>query len=62
MINTLGRKNAGMMATTLEYDPSSDRPRTVTTPQGSLPFFPSVGIHIDFSRPRTPRPPSATRD
>jgi outer membrane cobalamin receptor len=76
-INVLNRKNAGMIETTLEYDPSSDRPRLVSKPQASLPFLPSFGVHVNFatprwtSKPRTPKsdcadagrpcPPGGTR-
>jgi hypothetical protein len=56
VINAFNRRNAGMMATSLEYDPGADRPRIVNTPRGSIPFLPSFGIHVDFSRPSTRRP------
>lgn len=48
VINLLNRKNAGLMETTLEYDPSSERPRIVEKPTGSIPFIPSFGIHVRF--------------
>jgi outer membrane cobalamin receptor len=55
-INVFNRKNAGMITTKPEYDPGSDRPRIVNEPDGALPFIPSLGIHVDFSRPRTAKP------
>lgn len=48
VINVLNRKNAGLLEPTLEYDPSSDRPRLVEKPNGSMPFLPSFGIHVDL--------------
>lgn len=48
VINLLNRKNAGLMQTTLQYDPSSERPRIVVKPTGSIPFIPSFGIHVRF--------------
>ncbi|MDO8834891.1 MAG: TonB-dependent receptor, partial [Vicinamibacterales bacterium] len=53
-INATRRTNAGVMTTTLEHDPGTDRPRLVNTPEGSMPFIPSIGVHVDFTRPRTP--------
>jgi len=55
-INVFNRKNAGMITTSLEHDPGSDRPRIVNEPDGALPFIPSLGIHVDFSRPKTAKP------
>lgn len=48
VINLLNRKNAGLMETTLEYDPGSEQPRIVEKPTGSIPFIPSFGIHVRF--------------
>ena len=48
VMNLLNRKNAGLMETTLEYDPASERPRIVEKPTGSIPFLPSFGIHVRF--------------
>ncbi len=48
VLNLLNRKNAGLMETSLEYDPGSDRPRIVEKPTGSIPFLPSFGIHLRF--------------
>jgi hypothetical protein len=45
-INLLNRKNAGAIDTTLEYDPTADRPRPVEKPAASLPFLPSFGIRV----------------
>jgi hypothetical protein len=50
VINVLNRKNAGLLTPKLEYDPGSDRPRLVEEADGSLPFLPSFGIHVDFGR------------
>jgi hypothetical protein len=55
VINVFNRKNAGAIVTSLEYDPASDRPRIVNEPGAALPFFPSLGIHVDFNRPALPR-------
>ena len=52
VINALNRKNAGLLTPTLEYDPSSDRPRLVEKPEGSMPFLPSFGIHVNFGSPK----------
>jgi hypothetical protein len=48
LINVLGRKNAGMLESKLHYDPSSELPRLEETREGSLPFLPSVGVHVRF--------------
>ena len=48
VINVLNRKNAGMLDSRLEYDPTSDRPRLVEEPSGSLPFLPSFGVHVNL--------------
>jgi len=51
-INVLARDNAGLLEPELEYDPGADRPRLVEKPSGSIPFLPSFGVHVDFTRPR----------
>jgi hypothetical protein len=48
VINVLNRKNAGMLDSRLEFDPTSDRPRLVEEPSGSLPFLPSFGVHVNL--------------
>lgn len=48
VINALNRKNASGMSSTLEYDPSGDRPRLVTEPRGALPLLPSLGVRFRF--------------
>ena len=57
-INATRRRNAGTITTTLAHDPGADRPRMVNTPEGSMPFFPSLGIHVDFTRPRKASAPA----
>ncbi len=47
-INVLNRDNAGFPSSTLEYDPTSDRPRLVESYAGGIPFLPSLGIHVTF--------------
>jgi hypothetical protein len=48
VINLLNRNNAGSMSPELVYDPASDRPRVITTPDGSLPRLPSLGVRFRF--------------
>jgi outer membrane receptor for ferrienterochelin and colicin len=48
VINVLNRKNPGTINTTLAYDPTSDRPRLVDLPGGSIPRLPSVGVRFRF--------------
>jgi TonB-dependent Receptor Plug Domain len=48
IINALSRKNAGTIDTTLEYDPSSDRPKIVNEYGGSIPLLPSFGVRFRF--------------
>lgn len=48
VINALNRKNASGVSSTLEYDPSSDRPRLVTEPRSALPLLPSFGVRFRF--------------
>jgi hypothetical protein len=50
-INVFNRTNAASMVSSLEHDPTSDRPRVVTEPGAGLPFVPSFGVHVDFTRP-----------
>jgi hypothetical protein len=52
VINLLNRKNAGFLEPVLEYDATSDRPRLTEERNGSIPFLPSFGIHIDLARKR----------
>ncbi len=48
VINVLNRKNAGSLDATLEYDPTSDRPRLVYQPGSALPLLPSFGLRLRF--------------
>jgi hypothetical protein len=48
VLNALNRKNAGFIGSTLEYDPTSDRPRIVEEPDGNIPFLPSIGVRFRF--------------
>ena len=48
VINVTNRKNTGLYQTTLEYDPTSDRPKITQEPAGSLPILPSFGCRIVF--------------
>lgn len=48
VINLLNRKNAGVIETTLVYDPASDRPGVHEERQGSIPFLPSFGVRFRF--------------
>jgi hypothetical protein len=47
-LNVLNRENASMLDPRLEYDPTSDRPRVVETPIGSIPLLPTVGVRFQF--------------
>ncbi len=48
IINALNRKNVTSDSKDLAYDPTSDRPKLVDRPGGSLPFFPSFGVRFRF--------------
>jgi hypothetical protein len=48
VINVFNRKNTGIYQTTLEYDPTSDKPKITQEAAGSLPFLPSLGCRIVF--------------
>ncbi len=48
VINLLNRENAGMIESSLDYDPASDRPRLVEEPGAGIPFLPSVGVRFRF--------------
>lgn len=48
VINLLNRQNVGAYQATLEYDPSSDRPRLVEKSAQRIPFLPSFGIRFRF--------------
>jgi hypothetical protein len=48
VINVFNRKNTGSYQTTLEYDPTSDKPQIKTESAGSLPRLPSFGCRIVF--------------
>jgi hypothetical protein len=48
VMNVLNRENASSLASELEYDPNSDRPRVTTVREGSLPLLPSLGVRFRF--------------
>ncbi len=48
VINVFNRKNTGSYQTTLEYDPTSDKPRITQQSGGALPILPSFGFRIVF--------------
>ncbi len=48
VINVFNRKNTGSYQTTLEYDPTSDRPKITQESGGALPILPSFGCRIVF--------------
>ncbi len=48
VINVFNRKNTGAYQTTLEYDPTSDKPKMKEEAAGSLPLLPSFGCRIVF--------------
>ncbi len=48
VINVFNRKNTGSYQTTLEYDPTSDKPRITQEAAGALPLLPSFGCRIVF--------------
>ena len=47
-LNMLNRKNASALDPRLEYDPTSDRPRVVEKPIGSIPLLPTLGVRFRF--------------
>jgi hypothetical protein len=47
-LNVLNRRNASALDPRLEHDPTSDRPRVVETPIGSIPLLPTVGVRFRF--------------
>jgi hypothetical protein len=48
VINVFNRKNTGSYQTSLEYDPTSDKPKITQEPAGALPILPSFGCRIVF--------------
>jgi hypothetical protein len=48
VINVFNRKNTGNYQTTLEYDPTSDKPKIKQESGGALPILPSFGCRIVF--------------
>lgn len=48
VINLLNRKNAGTLDPRLQYDPTSDKPRVVDTPDQGIPRLPSLGVRFRF--------------
>ena len=48
VINLLNRENAGTLDAQLEYDPTSDRPKIVESPDQGIPRFPTVGVRFRF--------------
>lgn len=47
-LNMLNRKNASALDPRLEHDPTSDRPRVVEKPIGSIPLLPTIGVRFRF--------------
>jgi hypothetical protein len=47
-LNLLNRQNASGLDPRLEYDPTSDRPRVVEKPIGSIPLLPTIGVRFRF--------------
>jgi hypothetical protein len=48
VVNVFNRKNTRGYDTTLEYDPTSDRPLITRSPTGALPIIPSFGCRVVF--------------
>lgn len=48
VLNVLNRENASGLDPRLEYDPTSDRPRVVEKPIGSIPLLPTIGVRFRF--------------
>ena len=48
VINLLNRKNAGSLDPRLQYEPASDRPKIVETPDQGIPRLPSLGVRFRF--------------
>jgi hypothetical protein len=48
VINALNRDNAGQLTPELRYDPSSDRPAILLSPDAGLPRLPTFGIRVKF--------------
>jgi len=48
VINLLDRNNAGTLDPRLQYDPTSDRPKIVDTPDQGIPRLPTLGIRFRF--------------
>jgi hypothetical protein len=47
-LNLLNRKNSSALDPRLEHDPTSDRPRVVEQPIGSIPLLPTIGVRFRF--------------
>jgi hypothetical protein len=47
-LNVLNRKNASALDPRLEHNPTSDRPRVVEEPIGSIPILPTIGVRFRF--------------
>lgn len=47
-LNLLNRRNASALDPRLEHDPTSDRPRVVEEPIGSIPLLPTIGVRFRF--------------
>ena len=48
VINALDRDNAGQLTPELRYDPNSDRPAILLSPDGGLPRLPTFGVRVRF--------------
>jgi hypothetical protein len=47
-INALNRRNAGVLRSALDYDPSSDRPALRFEREQGLPLLPTFGLRLKF--------------
>ena len=48
ILNALNRRNVSSIDATLDYDPTSDRPKLVLSPGGDLRRFPLFGVRFQF--------------
>ena len=48
VINLTNRKNAGALEPRLQYDPTSDKPKIVETPDRGIPRLPTLGLRFRF--------------
>ncbi len=48
VINVTNRRNAGTLDATLEYDPTSDKPKLVLKREAGIPLLPTFGLRVRF--------------